>query len=153
VEEELMSAEERLGLARTEDQPRYGEKLLYYGNSAEAVGIMDDPDAHGRVEGFCGDSTEMFLAIRDGVIAEARFTTSGCFFSRAACHAAVALAKGKTVAEALKIDENAILAELGGMPEDHEHCAYLASLTLRWAVEEWQEKRGPVGRARPDAAR
>jgi nitrogen fixation NifU-like protein len=153
VEEELMSVEERLGLAGPEDQPRYGEKLLHYGNSAEAVGVMDDPDAHGRVDGFCGDSTEVFLAIRDGVIVEARFTTSGCFFSRAACHAAVALARGKPVAEALEIDENAILAELGGMPEDHAHCAYLAALTLRWAIEEWREKRGSGGGARPDAAR
>jgi nitrogen fixation NifU-like protein len=142
VEEELMSVEERLGLAGTEDQPRYGEKLLHYGNSAESMGVMDDPDAYGRVDGFCGDSTEMFLTIRDGVIAEARFRTTGCFFSRAACHAAVALAKGKSVAEALKIDENAILAELEGMPEDHEHCAYLAALTLRWALERRREDGG-----------
>jgi len=153
VDEELKSVEERLGLARPEDEPPYSEKLLYYGNSAEAMGVLDAPDAHGRVDGFCGDSTEMFLAIRDGVIAEARFTTSGCFFSRAACHATVALAKGKRVEQALKIDENAILAELGGLPEDHEHCAYLAALTLRWAVEEWREKCGSGERARPDAAR
>ena len=142
MEKEMLTVEEILGIDRPEDMPLYTEKLLYYGNNTDAVGIMEAPDAYGRVEGFCGDSNEMFLEIKNGVIEAVRFTTSGCFFSRAACNAAALMAKGKTVLQALAINEGMILAELEGMPEDHEHCAYLAALTLQWAIEQWQKNNG-----------
>jgi nitrogen fixation NifU-like protein len=49
------------------------------------------------------------------------------------------MAKGKTVEEASRINPEIILKTLGGLPEDHVHCAALAANTLKKALENYLE--------------
>jgi nitrogen fixation NifU-like protein len=46
------------------------------------------------------------------------------------------LAKGKTIAHALRIGQQDVLNTLGGLPEESVHCALLAANTLREAVRD-----------------
>ncbi|VFU13686.1 NifU-like protein (fragment) [anaerobic digester metagenome] len=48
------------------------------------------------------------------------------------------IATNRTVEEALKIKPEDILDELGGLPEDHVHCAVLAAHTLNQALKDYQ---------------
>ena len=47
------------------------------------------------------------------------------------------LANGKTLGEALAIRADVIAKSLGGLPDDHVHCAGLASLSLKKAIIEY----------------
>jgi nitrogen fixation NifU-like protein len=50
------------------------------------------------------------------------------------------LAKGKTIEEALRVDEKDVLSVLGGLPEENVHCSVLAVDTLRAALEDYKSK-------------
>ncbi len=52
---------------------------------------------------------------------------------------ATELAAGKPLHEAAVISQADILRALGGLPNDFEHCALLASNTLRAAIEAYHD--------------
>jgi len=101
------------------------------------IGHIPDASIHSSVSGVCGDNMEMWLKIRDEVIEDASFCTNGCGATIACGGMATELAKGKTTGEALMIGADTIVEKLGGLPEDHIHCAGLASLTLKKAIIEY----------------
>jgi nitrogen fixation NifU-like protein len=103
----------------------------------EHMGVIDRPDAHGVITGTCGDTDEFFLRIFSSRIQEIRFQTNGCFFTIACCDAVATLAEGRTVREAMRIGQDAVIEYLGGLPEDHKHCALLAAGTLYQALREY----------------
>ena len=74
------------------------------------------------------------MSVENGRIAEIRFIPYGCAYTRSCAGAAATLAEGRTLEEALDIDPAAVEAELGGLPQDHLHCARLAVNTLGEAV-------------------
>jgi nitrogen fixation NifU-like protein len=78
---------------------------------------------------------EFWIQTQRGKITQAGFTTTGCGTSRAAGSMAVELALGKTLLEAFCIEQSDILEALGGLPEEGEHCALLASDTLKEAIK------------------
>ena len=45
------------------------------------------------------------------------------------------LVKGRTLEKALTLTPEAVAEELGGLPEDHTHCAALAVNTLGEAID------------------
>ncbi|NQT48573.1 MAG: iron-sulfur cluster assembly scaffold protein, partial [Chloroflexi bacterium] len=63
--------------------------------------------------------------------------TDGCGTSIAAGSMVTELAKGKAVAEILKISQQDVLDALGGLPEESAHCALLAANTLREAMKDY----------------
>jgi len=109
-------------------------RLVRHGMGQAHAGGMDKPDAHALVTGPCGDTDEFFLRITGGRIRQVRFQTTGCFFTLASAEAAASLAEGRTVREALRVNKEAVLEALGGLPKDHEHCALLAVNTLHRAL-------------------
>lgn len=115
------------------------------------LGEIPVPDGYAHVRGDCGDTMEVFLSIRDRRIHQARFDTLGCGFTLACGSMAMEMAQGKTVFEAMRIDENKIAEALGGLPSSHRHCAELASEALRKALRDflsrgkdsWKRMYGP----------
>jgi ATP-binding protein involved in chromosome partitioning len=99
-------------------------------------GPLESFDGHARITGPCGDTMEFWLQVREGRIREASFTTDGCGPSRAAGSMATELVIGKSPAEAARIGKADVLAGLGGLPEESEHCALLAVNTLKAAIED-----------------
>ena len=63
--------------------------------------------------------------------------TDGCASSLIAAATAASLAVGKTLDEAVDIDEAAVVAAVGRFPDDDRHCAYLAAAAVREAVHHW----------------
>lgn len=77
---------------------------------------------------------QLWLRVRDGNITEATFWTDGCGTSIVCASAVTVMVKGRTLEAAAGIDQQAVLDELGGLPEEDRHCALLASNTLRAAI-------------------
>lgn len=98
---------------------------------------LADPTCVGTVKGSCGDTISVALAVVDETIAATDFDTDGCASSLIAAAAAAALARGKSLDEAVDIDEDAIVSAVGRFPDDHRHCAYLAAAAVREAIHHW----------------
>jgi Mrp family chromosome partitioning ATPase len=80
---------------------------------------------------------EFWLNVSEGRVGKLGFTTTGCGPSRAAGSMASELAAGRAVAEAAQIDQAEILAALGGLPKESEHCALLAANVLKAALGDY----------------
>ncbi|HDP79576.1 MAG TPA: iron-sulfur cluster assembly scaffold protein [Spirochaetes bacterium] len=100
-------------------------------------GRMNDPDGSAFVRGICGDTMEFYLVVRDGTVEEVRFHTDGCGHTLACGEAAAELVNGKTLDDAMAVSPARIREKAGGLPEDHTHCAILASLTLMKALADY----------------
>jgi nitrogen fixation NifU-like protein len=101
---------------------------------------MDDPSSWAALTGSCGDTITIYLRIENDVVSKARFETTGCGSSQVSGEVACEYAQGKTVEQAGMLDGKDVLETLGGLPEENEHCAYLAAETLREAVRKYLEK-------------
>jgi nitrogen fixation NifU-like protein len=115
----------------------YTEAVIDHAQNPRNVGSIPNADGVGMVTGPCGDTMEVWVEVKEEVIKEATFWTDGCGTTIAAGSMVTELAKGKTIAEALKISQTDVLDALGGLPEESQHCALLASDTLKEAVKDY----------------
>jgi nitrogen fixation NifU-like protein len=116
----------------------YTKKVIDYGARQPNCGRMERPGAYAKVTGSCGDTVEMFLRIQQGRVVAASYETDGCITSHAASAATAELACGRTLAECFLITKEAVLEFLGGLPEESDHCAKLAAMTLHQALRNYQ---------------
>jgi len=112
----------------------YSETVIDHAMNPRNAGTITDADGYGKVKGSCGDTMELWLRVNNVVITNATFLTDGCGTSIAAGSMVTEMARGKNITEAIKITQQDILTELGGLPEESEHCALLASNTLKQAI-------------------
>ncbi len=87
--------------------------------------------------GPCGDTVEIWLKIQNDTVLDASCKVSGCIPSKACAMAAVTLAKGKKITDALAINARNILDYIQELPNESEHCAQLAAETLELAIKEY----------------
>jgi nitrogen fixation NifU-like protein len=77
---------------------------------------------------------EFWVDSEAGRVARASYITDGCGSSRACGDMAATLSEGRLLDDASTLGQVDILDALGGLPAEMEHCALLASLTLRAAL-------------------
>ena len=104
------------------------------------LGKIENPDSHVRIKGVCGDRIEMSLIIRDEKIHDIKFVTDGCGATVACASYVTRTAQGKSIEKALRMEPDDVDRYFEGLPEEHKHCAKLAVITLRAAVEEYRSK-------------
>jgi nitrogen fixation NifU-like protein len=120
-----------------EARKTYSEKVIQSWLNPRYMGELESPDGYGKVKGSCGDTVQILLRFKNGLISDARFLTDGCGTTIAASNMACELAIGKRPNEVLGINKEIILEELGGLPEESIHCALLASDTLKKALVDY----------------
>ncbi len=119
----------------------YSDRAIEYYENHLNVGIIENPDAHSIFTGPCGDTMEIFLKITSDIITEAKFQAIGCAGSFTSGSALTKMIIGKTLIDCEKLDENDVLNHLGKMPEQKVHCARLSVLTLKKAIEQYEQKK------------
>ena len=120
----------------------FGEKVYQRWRRPQYMQAMKNPDGHANLKGGCGDSIEIFLKFENDRVAGASFQTDGCSTSIVCGSYAAEMALGKTADQLLEIDGDLILNELGGLPEENEHCAHLAAESLHAALDDFMRKTG-----------
>jgi nitrogen fixation NifU-like protein len=126
----------------------YSEKAIDHAINPRNLGEMQNADGFARITGPCGDTMEVWLKEKNNTITDINFSTDGCGPSLASGSMMTELAKGKSISEAIRISQQDILNALGGLPEENEHCALLASNTLKAAIRDCIEmKREPWKKA------
>ena len=91
----------------------------------------------------CGDVMRLQIEVDDatGMIKDAKFKTFGCGSAIASSSLATEWLKGKTVEEAIKIDNMDIVEELH-LPPVKIHCSVLAEDAIKAAINDYRKKNG-----------
>lgn len=113
----------------------YGEEVFKRWKKPGHMGRMEDADASFSLTGGCGDTIEIYLKFHQDRIIRASFFSDGCGASVVCGSVVCELAQGRGIEDAASITGEDILDVLNhGLPEDKEHCAYLAAQGLQEAV-------------------
>lgn len=121
---------------------QFSEVALGHMEDPRNVGSIDHPDGGAVITGSCGDTMEFWLTVKGDCIRDIKFWTDGCDTTIAAGSITTVLAMGKSIEEAANINHEDILEALGGLPADSQHCALLASNTLKAAIDNYLSSRG-----------
>ncbi|MDQ3998479.1 MAG: iron-sulfur cluster assembly scaffold protein [Gemmatimonadota bacterium] len=96
------------------------------------------PDADAAREGanpLCGDRIRIEIALRDGRVADARFTANACAISVAAASLLTERVRGMSAADIHAIDDEEMVRSLGDeIPAARRACAVLPLSTMRNAL-------------------
>jgi len=127
----------------------YSEKVMDHFQNPRNVGKIEDADGVGQVgNAKCGDIMRIYLKVDEGtqVITDVKFNTFGCGSAIATSSIATEMIKGKTVQEALKLSNKAVVEALDGLPPQKIHCSVLAEEAVRAAVKDYYDRNGiPYG--------
>lgn len=105
------------------------------------VGELENASGVGTVgNAKCGDIMKVYLKIEGDVIIDAKFKTFGCGAAVATSSMATELVIGKTIEEALKITNKAVMEALDGLPPVKVHCSVLAEEALQSALWDYAKK-------------
>ena len=121
----------------------YSEKVMDHFSNPRNVGEVENPNAEGQVGNQkCGDIMKMTMRIEDGVITDVKFKTFGCGAAIATSSMATEMVKGKTIEEALKLTNKAVMEALDGLPPVKVHCSVLAEQAIKAALSDYYTRIG-----------
>lgn len=121
----------------------YSDKVMEHFMNPRNVGEIENASGVGTVgNAKCGDIMRIYLDIDDDthIINDVKFKTFGCGAAIATSSMATELVKGKTIEEALKITNTAVMEALDGLPPVKVHCSLLAEEAIHAALWDYAEK-------------
>ena len=120
----------------------YSEKVMDHFANPRNVGEIKDANAVGLVgNAKCGDIMKMYMKIEDNVIQDVKFKTFGCGAAIATSSMATEMVKGKSVDEALKLTNKAVMEALDGLPKEKIHCSVLAEEAIQSAIDDYNKRK------------
>ncbi|TNE82025.1 MAG: Fe-S cluster assembly scaffold IscU [Bacteroidetes bacterium] len=124
----------------------YSEKVIDHYTNPRNIGTLDkgkNTVGTGLVGApECGDVMRLQIEVgEDGVIQDAKFKTFGCGSAIASSSLATEWLKGKSIDDAMKIDNMDIVEELA-LPPVKIHCSVLAEDAIKAAINDYRTKNG-----------
>ena len=121
----------------------YSEKVMDHFANPRNVGEIPDADGIGEVgNSKCGDIMKMYIKVKDNTIVDVKFKTFGCSAAIATSSMARELIKGKSIDEALKLTNKAVMEALDGLPPVKVHCSVLAEQAIKAALADYYKRNG-----------
>lgn len=116
----------------------YNDKVIDHFLNPRNIGEIENPDGMATVgDPTCGDFLRATIRVEDGRIHEFKFLTQGCPAAIATSSIATEVAIGKTLKEALKLNDNDVIVSAGGIPARKAHCSLLAIRALHEAIHQY----------------
>ena len=121
----------------------YSDKFIDHYTNPRNYGTLDKNDSRvgtglvGAPE--CGDVMRLQIMVENNIITDAKFKTFGCGSAIASSSLATEWLKGKSLTDALKIDNMEIVEELA-LPPVKIHCSVLAEDAIKQAIKDYQNK-------------
>ncbi|MCU0374376.1 MAG: Fe-S cluster assembly scaffold IscU [Chitinophagaceae bacterium] len=125
----------------------YSEKVIDHYQNPKNVGTLDKSKKNvgtglvGAPE--CGDVMRLQIEVDEnsGTITDAKFKTFGCGSAIASSSLATEWLKGKSIDDALKVDNMEFVEELN-LPPVKIHCSVLAEDAIKAAINDYRVKNG-----------
>ena len=123
----------------------YSDKVIDHYEKPRNVGSLDTSDDSvgtglvGAPE--CGDVMKLQIKVDDetGMISDAKVKTFGCGSAIAASSLATEWVRGKSINEALELENTQIVEELS-LPPVKIHCSVLAEDAIKAAISDYKSK-------------
>ena len=123
----------------------YSEKVISHYENPRNIGTLDKSKSNvgtglvGAPE--CGDVMRLQIEVENNIIVDAKFKTFGCGSAIASSSVATEWLKGKTLDEAVTIDNMDLVEELN-LPPVKIHCSVLAEDAIKSAINDYRKKNG-----------
>ena len=119
----------------------YSEKVMDHFANPRNVGEIENADGIGEVgNSKCGDIMKMYIKVDNDIITDVKFKTFGCGAAIATSSMATELIKGKSINDALKLTNKAVMEALDGLPPVKVHCSLLAEEAIHAALWDYAQK-------------
>ena len=120
----------------------YSEEVMEHFTNPRNVGEIENVSGVGTVgNAKCGDIMRIYLDVDDNqIIRDCKFKTFGCGAAVATSSMATEMIKGKSIQEALKLTNKAVMEALGGLPPVKVHCSLLAEEAVHAALWDYAQK-------------
>jgi Fe-S cluster assembly scaffold IscU len=126
----------------------YSQTVIDHYENPKNVGTLDKskPNVGTGLVGApeCGDVMRLQIEVVDNIIVDAKFKTFGCGSAIASSSVATEWLKGKTLDEAVTIDNMDLVEELN-LPPVKIHCSVLAEDAIKSAINDYRVKNGLDG--------
>ena len=121
----------------------YSERVMDHFTNPRNVGEIENADGVGTVgNAKCGDIMQMFIKVENDIIVDVKFKTFGCGAAIATSSMATELVKGKSIDDALKLTNAAVVEALEGLPPVKVHCSVLAEEAIKAAIQDYYARNG-----------
>jgi len=120
----------------------YAAPAINYYLEKKYMGCIENADKVSEKIGSCGDTMKIYIKMDDNqIIQDIRYEITGCAGAISAAMAAVDLAKGKSLDQALAINDGDVFKVLENIPEKKHHCIQLAVKTMHQGIEELKSEK------------
>ena len=121
----------------------YSEKVIDHYNEPRNVGSFtkEEEDVGTGLVGApeCGDVMKLQIKVENNQIVDAKFKTFGCGSAIASSSLATEWVKGKSVDDAMAIQNTEIVEELS-LPPVKIHCSVLAEDAIKAAISDYKNR-------------
>jgi len=128
----------------------YSKKVMKYFTHPKNMGVIENADGVGTVGNpRCGDVMKVYIKIgtrpvakskREEYVKDIKVQTLGCGAAIASSSMMSEMVKGKSLNDALKLTDEEVATELGGLPPVKLHCSVLAEEGIRKAIDDYRKK-------------
>lgn len=124
----------------------YSKEVIKHFQKPHNYGKIKNPSGIGTVGNIvCGDVMKLYIKVaknknKQDFLKEIKYETFGCAAAIATSSIVTDLAKGKTIEQALKINNQEIVKSLKGLPPSKIHCSLLAVDALQEAIYDYLKK-------------
>ncbi|MCP3944896.1 MAG: iron-sulfur cluster assembly scaffold protein [Desulfobacteraceae bacterium] len=120
----------------------YADPAINYYLEKKYMGQIENADQVSEKIGSCGDIMKVYLKVDENeIIDDVRYEITGCAGAISAAMAAVDLVKGRTLDEAMEINDGNVFRVLENIPEKKHHCIQLAVKTMHLGIEELKSRK------------
>jgi nitrogen fixation NifU-like protein len=129
------------------------EKIKEHFRNPKNVGEMENPEGMGAINNpVCGDTTKLYLRIKNGVVEDAKFLSFGCAVTIASASVFTEKIRGKEVSKLFSgTDEEVVQqlmdlieSELGEIPPIKLHCPPATVQVFLESISRYLEKEGKI---------
>lgn len=114
----------------------YKDYILDHYRSPRNFGHLENPDAVAEdTNPLCGDKIRVELSVKDGKVADVRFSGKGCAISQASISMLTESVKGQALEDVARLPQDAVLENVGiGISPTRMKCAMLGLKVLKSAA-------------------
>jgi nitrogen fixation NifU-like protein len=116
----------------------YNDVVMDHFSDPRNAGEILDANGIGEVGNpIDGDKIKIYILVRNNQLVDVKFRTFGCGAAIAASSMVTVLAIGKTLEDALNIQNEDVSEALGGLPKEKLLCSNIAADALHIAIKNY----------------